>query len=100
MNMKTMTAKEVKNAFGTYIDTVQHEPVVVTKRSRPVAVTFSMHDLPAIMDFAEAMKVKINAGIRAGLEDVEAGRTQELNADFIKELTQELEENLVNKKVV
>lgn len=98
--MKTMTAKEAKNSFGLYLDNAQHEPVVVTKRNRPVAVTFSMHNLPAIMDFAEEMKKKINTGIRAGLADVEAGRTQELNADFIKELTQELKERLLDKKAV
>jgi prevent-host-death family protein len=44
MNMKTMTAAEAKNSFGRYLDAAQREPVVITKKNRPVAVTVSFQD--------------------------------------------------------
>lgn len=43
--MKTMTALEAKNSFGKFLDASQREPVMVTKKDRPVAALFSMHDL-------------------------------------------------------
>ena len=42
--MKTITAAEAKNGFGRYLDAVQRAPVVITKKDRPVAVTFSYED--------------------------------------------------------
>ena len=44
MNMKTMTASAASKEFGRYIDTVQREPVIITKQNRPVAVTLSIED--------------------------------------------------------
>ncbi|MFT6076565.1 MAG: PHD/YefM family antitoxin component YafN of YafNO toxin-antitoxin module [Yoonia sp.] len=38
MSMKTMTASAASKEFGLYIDTVQHEPVVITKQNRPVGL--------------------------------------------------------------
>jgi prevent-host-death family protein len=43
--MKTMTAARAKTHFGEFLDTAQREPVVVTKKSRPVGVMFSMQDI-------------------------------------------------------
>lgn len=42
--MKTMTSKEAKNRFGSFLDAMQREPVVVTKNSRPVGIMISMED--------------------------------------------------------
>ena len=53
MTMRMMTAKD---SFGLFLDSVQHEPVVVTKRDRPVGVMFSMNDLPAMPDFVDTAK--------------------------------------------
>ena len=39
MNMKTMTASVASKEFGRYLDAAQHEPVVITKQNRPVAIT-------------------------------------------------------------
>jgi prevent-host-death family protein len=33
--MKAMTAAHAKNSFGTFLDAVQREPVIVTKKNRP-----------------------------------------------------------------
>lgn len=43
--MKTMTAAQAKVHFGEFIDAAQREPVLVTKKNRPVGVFFSMHDI-------------------------------------------------------
>lgn len=43
--MKTMTAVEAKTHFGKFLDSVQREPVIVTKKNRPVAVMLSMQDI-------------------------------------------------------
>jgi prevent-host-death family protein len=43
--MITMTSLEAQNQFGTLIDSSQREPVVITRRGRPVSVVISVHDL-------------------------------------------------------
>jgi prevent-host-death family protein len=43
--MKTMTAANAKTHFGEFIDSAQREPVIVTKKNRPVGVMFSMQDI-------------------------------------------------------
>jgi len=43
--MKTMTAVEAKTHFGRFLDNVQREPVIVTKKNRPVGVMLSMQDI-------------------------------------------------------
>lgn len=42
--MKTMTAKAAKLRFGEFLDTMQREPVIVTKNNRPVGIMLSMQD--------------------------------------------------------
>ena len=46
--MKTISSKEAQNSFGAFLDSVQREPVMVTRRNRPVGVMLSMENLPAI----------------------------------------------------
>jgi prevent-host-death family protein len=43
--MKTMTAAKAKTHFGEFLDAAQREPVLVTKKNRPVGVMFSMQDI-------------------------------------------------------
>ncbi len=43
--MKTFTAVDAKTRFGQLIDTAQREPVIVTKKNRPVGVFFSIEDI-------------------------------------------------------
>ncbi len=42
--MKTMTARDAKTHFGEFLDTMQREPVIVTKNNRPVGIMISMDD--------------------------------------------------------
>ena len=84
MNMKTMAATIASKNFGNYLDTVQREPVVITKKNRPVAVTFSIERA------RELLNIGVEMGIQKGLADVEAGRTIEITPDFITEWTAKL----------
>jgi prevent-host-death family protein len=44
MTMKTMTARDAKTHFGELLDTMQREPVLVTKNNRPVGIMISIED--------------------------------------------------------
>ena len=70
-----MTASAASKEFGRYIDTVQHEPVVITKQNRPVALTIS------IQDAEEFFNYKVEAGIQRGLDDVAAGRYEKMTPE-------------------
>jgi len=54
------------------LDTVQREPVVVTKKNRPVAVTVSLQDWEVLTQSL------IEHGVTRGLEDIKAGRFEEM----------------------
>ena len=56
MNIKTMTAVDAKTRFGQFIDAAQREPVVVTKKNRPVGVFFSVQDIKDTMWWEAAKK--------------------------------------------
>ena len=78
--MKTMTASVASKEFGRFLDTVQREPVVVTKKNRPVAVTLSIQDAQAFFDF------KVEQGIERGLADIEAGRFHEMTPEYVADM--------------
>jgi prevent-host-death family protein len=42
--MKTMSAREAKNAFGLMIDTARAEPVCIEKHGRGVVVVVSVEE--------------------------------------------------------
>ncbi len=42
--MRSMSAKEAKDGFGTLLDAAQREPVTITKKGRAVAVVLSKED--------------------------------------------------------
>ncbi len=46
--MKIISAKEAKNSFGSFIDSAQKEPVMITKRDRPIGIFFSMQDVESL----------------------------------------------------
>ena len=43
-----MTAADAKNSFGQFLDTIQREPVIVTKKNRSVGMMLSMQDVEAL----------------------------------------------------
>lgn len=70
--MKTMSATIASKEFGRFIDAAQREPVLLTRKDRPVAVTVS------VADWEELVSLRIERGIAAGLSDVAAGRVVEM----------------------
>ncbi|SEO20218.1 prevent-host-death family protein [Gemmobacter aquatilis] len=77
--MKTMSATVASKEFGRFIDAVQREPVLITKKDRPVAVTVS------VADWEELVALRIERGIAVGLADVDVGRVTELTDASIEE---------------
>jgi antitoxin Phd len=45
--MRTMTSLDAQNHFGELIDTSQREPVLITRRGRPVSFVLSTSGNPA-----------------------------------------------------
>jgi prevent-host-death family protein len=46
--MQTIPSKEAKDQFGTFLNTVQREPVAITSHGRRVAVTLSARDFETL----------------------------------------------------
>lgn len=92
--MKTISVKEAQNSFESFLDSVQSEPVVVTRRNRPVGVMVSMNNFPDMLELANSMNEYIANGVNAGLADAEAGRVRRLNDSYISDLKQRLRQRI------
>lgn len=77
--MKTMSATTASKEFGLFLDTAQREPVIVTKKNRPVTVTLSYQD------WEEMVTARIERGIEAGLADIEKGDFTEITPTSAEE---------------
>ncbi len=53
--MKVMTAKEAKKSFGLFIDTAQHEPILIIKRKRPVGIFISIEEIKNIPELKKTL---------------------------------------------
>ena len=89
--MRTISSREAQNAFGNFLDTAQREPVMVTRRSRPVGVMLSMDNLPALFEFVDSMRDMIKAGVITGLAEANAGEGKELTDSYVDGLKQVLQ---------
>jgi len=56
--MKTMSAREAKNAFGLMIDTARAEPVLIEKHGRGVVMVIAVEEY-------ERLTVGANNGVKA-----------------------------------
>jgi prevent-host-death family protein len=70
--MKTISATTASKEFGRFIDTAQREPVLLTRKDRPVAVTVS------VADWEELVALRVERGVASGLADVTAGHATEM----------------------
>lgn len=50
--MRTMSAKEAKNAFGLLIDTARAEPVLIEKHGRGVVVVVAVEEYERLFEYA------------------------------------------------
>lgn len=78
MTMKTISAKEVKNAFGSFLDSAQREPVMITKHDRPVGIFLSMHDIESLLQVSDSSNDKIRNRIKVVLANVKTGLVKDL----------------------
>lgn len=72
-----MSATIASKEFGRYLDVAQKEPVIITKKNRPIAVTMSIQDAEELLEY------RLQVGIKRGLDDVETGRTFEATSQNI-----------------
>ena len=77
--MKTMSATLASKEFGRFINAAQREPILLTKKDRPVAVTVS------VADWEELISLRIERGIAAGLADVAEGRVTQMTDEAIEQ---------------
>ena len=71
MMKQGIPAAEAKTNFGTLLDKVQREPLMISKEGRPVAVLMSMDE------FETHQRIKLEQlrhEVQAGLADLEAGK--------------------------
>ncbi len=90
--MKTVAAKEAKNAFGALLDDAQRAPVVIEKKGRPVVVVISKHDFDEMqmsLDDYRSLKEteyllsskKNRARLKAAIKDARQGNVVEKNME-------------------
>lgn len=95
--MKTLTAREAKNSFGELLDMAQREPVIVTKRGRPVSVMLSIEEMQELTNNGKERNPDLIEGIKQGLADSKAGRvtpvTTKGRSDFVKNIVKNLAHN-------
>ncbi len=59
--MITLSSAEAQNQFGKLLDTVQREPVVITRHGRPTAYMISPQDMQALQDWQAARQRRLEA---------------------------------------
>lgn len=57
--MLTKTSAEAQNQFGLLLDTVQREPVAITRHGRPTAFVLSADDMQAFEAWREERRKKL-----------------------------------------
>ena len=70
MTEKTIPVAEAKTNFGALLERVQREPLVISKKGRPIAA------LMAIEEFENHQRLKLEQlrrEVQAGLADLKAG---------------------------
>lgn len=78
--MKTIPATEVSKEFERFLDTVQKEPVLVTKKNPPVAVTMATQDTEAFL------QMQTEVGVTKSSVETCAGRFSEFTPKYARDL--------------
>ena len=71
--MKTMTSLEAQNRFGELIDTSQREPVLITRRGRPVSIVIAppQTQAGALVQFMRVMRALAPLDGEAAVAEIE-----------------------------
>ena len=101
--MKAMTAADAKNSFGTFLDAVQHEPVIVTKKNRPVGVMLSMQDVKTLFGDNEDSVVRaleearIDRKLEIARQQVNDGLGVVADGAFFEGMREEIRQKYMSK---
>ena len=92
--MRTMTSVEAQNRFGELLDAAQREPVIITRRGRPVVYVVSQQEYDAFTKSLEANKsqaeiAKAKAAIAAFRGKGKGGAVERLLEDRRADLERE-----------
>lgn len=90
MNMKTIAAAKASKEFGRFLDTVQREPVMVTKKDRPVGVMLSIQDAESLLE------MQTEVGIKRGIADIGAERYNEFTPKYALDMAARFKARLQN----
>ena len=66
--MKTVSAREAKNAFGLMIDTARAEPVRIEKHGRGVVMMISVEEYERLHDNADGAMSRLGPAAAHGLK--------------------------------
>lgn len=67
--MKTMSAREAKNAFGLMIDTARAEPVLIEKHGRGVVMVIAVEEYERLTVHPSAAEMNVNSSPKAKKKD-------------------------------
>lgn len=67
--MKTMSAREAKNAFGLMIDTARAEPVLIEKHGRGVVMVIAVEEYERLTVDPSAAEMNVNSSPKAKKDD-------------------------------
>jgi prevent-host-death family protein len=98
--MVTMTSLQAQNRFGEMLDTSQREPVVITRRGRPVSIVISVSGEPSDLNY-QWMRTMSNLYPLRGQEAIDAinQTTSQVRANTQRlGLTEEQLTHLLNEK--
>ena len=75
--MLTKTSAEAQNQFGQLLDTVQREPVAITRHGRPAAFILSTHEMEDFQAFQEERRKRQAADWEAWRESARKSMSPE-----------------------
>jgi len=81
--MQNVSAHDAKARFGQLLDTARHEPVVIERHGRAVAVVVSKEEYDALNDIKLQ---QLRAEIALGVADLERGACTDYEANDLPKL--------------
>ena len=74
--MKVMTVRQAENSFGILIDTVQQEPVLLTKQNSPIGVFVSISEVENIPELKDTLLKLMNEKVKNPLLEMLGANAQ------------------------
>ena len=105
MAMLVMTARDAKNHFGEALDTVQREPVLITRNNKPVSVMVSLEDIKGtyladlFAEKEEGYDEWVKAKVTASIQRLETEGSKDRTSDEVhNSVMDKVRQRLASKK--